>query len=122
MLENAWGSSPGPHELPTDISPFQISIMSGLTIVVLTMIERHPSATVIRKSWGKKGVITCKTWKLHSAPGGHTARLRGERESAREIERASAPGWGVSVFLGVGCSARVSTYSLLVNLKHKSRN
>lgn len=103
MLENAWGSSPGPHELPTDISPFQISIMSGLTIVVLTMIERHPSATVIRKSWGKKGVITCKTWKLHSAPGGHTARLRGERERARVrlSERALLAG-GFLFFLELG--------------------
>lgn len=60
--------------------------------------------------------IAQRTW------GPHSKVKRRERESAREIERASAPGWGVSFFLGVGCSARVSTYSLLVNLKHKSRN
>ena len=34
----------GPSELPTDLSPFQFSVTTGPTLVILIMIARHPSA------------------------------------------------------------------------------
>lgn len=89
---NAWWCSPGAwSDLHTDISPFQISVMTGLTLVVLIMIARHPSATTIRKLWKNKGLF-------HIGPGNYTAHLgphggrwRGmEREKQREGEKESA--------------------------------
>lgn len=48
LTRNARRHSPGPGEVPADISPFQTSVVTGLTLVVLTII-RHLSVTSTRK-------------------------------------------------------------------------
>ena len=42
------GTHLGPDELPRDIS-FQNSVMSGLMLVVLIMIAKHPLSMIIRR-------------------------------------------------------------------------
>ena len=44
----------GPSELPTDLSPFQFSVTTGPTLVILIMIARHPLAISISKLMIKK--------------------------------------------------------------------
>ena len=41
------------------------SVAVGANLMVLIMIARHPSAIAIRKVWGEKKLITCRSWKLH---------------------------------------------------------
>lgn len=57
----------GPGELSTDISPFQMLVTTGPTLVVLTVIVGHPSATTI-DNFEKTGL-------LFTRPGNSTAHL-----------------------------------------------
>lgn len=96
----------GPGELPTDISPIQISVTTGPILVVLTVIAGHPSATTI-DNFEENRFIIYKTWKFHSTPGA-VPKVMG-----RECARA-----GDSAFIEVQ-SRILGVHSLFVNLKRE---
>ena len=63
LAGNDRGHSPGPLVSPhPDFSPFGANVVSGLALVVLTMILRSASVTTIREL-GKGRFVTYRTWR-----------------------------------------------------------
>ena len=85
------------------------NVVAGPVLVVLIMIARCPSAITIRELWKNKCVLLTE-------PGNSTAYLGPRGSGGWERERVLGP--EVLLFMGVKSRAP----SLLVNLKHKSRN
>ena len=56
-----------PGELPTDISPFQTSKTTGLTLGVLIMISRWLAVITNREIWWKRKCITYNDWGIRGA-------------------------------------------------------
>ena len=89
------------------------NVVAGPALVTLIMIARGPSTITIRKFLGKKGLLL-KGHGNYKAYLGPKSKAMGEREST---------GLGFCFYWGLGWGPRVSqAHSLLVNLKHKSRN
>lgn len=112
ITRNAWDSHLGQNQLcraATDVHPTEANVAAGLALGVL-MISRCTSTTTIREL-EKTRFITDRSWGIHSMP----------EASWLDMERLQT--WGTA-FPGVeGEVPRVSQgHSLLVNLKHKSRN
>lgn len=86
----------------------------GLALVVLFMIVRCPSEIPIRRLWKNIGVLL-------TGPVNYTAHMGPHSEvTGRETEGECTWAWG-SAFTGWGPRV-LWTYSLLVNVSHKSGN
>lgn len=100
------------RNLPPDISPFQISVPSRQSLVVL-MMARCSSATTIRKH-GKIYYLLFTRPRNSPSSWGHIGY-------GREKERAHRR--RVLVLFGSRTEAQVfQAHSLLLTLKHKNRN
>lgn len=86
----------------------------GWTVLVVIMIARCSWGITIRKLWKKKKrFITYRTWKLRSRSGATQWSVDKERECRGQEFFYWGQGWEPKV---------LQAHSLLVNLKHNSRN
>lgn len=83
------GAHLSPKELPTDISPFSTSVMTGQILVVLSTTACHPSAITIKKLRRKKEFVTYS----------RQAHLE-EAHSKVLVERGGSVGSGFLLLLG----------------------